>query len=400
MTLPRVTVRAQLTQRLHDWFPDREFILRSEGKLRFIKLSTKMQVAATGVLALVAGTTLASVTGAAIAYSSAQSERVALAVEATELAKAESRIGAVERGLAENSAEIERRVEFMERLLPMLPDDVAGELTGSAAATAAFAPAKGEGALETDPKLSRLSVTQPEAARLLKLEQRQLALTARLTAFANERASSAEATLRKLGLNPRAILATKQDAMGGPLEELATGADGKIDPRLERLGNALARMEALERGLASLPQVVPVSMQNVSSGFGYRRDPFVGRAAMHSGLDFHGRTGDPIHAASGGRVSFVGYKGGYGNTVEITHGNGLLTRYAHMSAFKARKGQTVAAGEVIGAMGSTGRSTGPHLHFEVRINDRAVNPRPFLEAAPNVVEQARTDRSSGAKPHV
>lgn len=129
----------------------------------------------------------------------------------------------------------------------------------------------------------------------------------------------------------------------------------------------------------------------ISSGFGYRHDPFTGESAMHSGLDFRGPIGAPIHAAAAGRVSFVGVKSGYGNVVEISHGNGLLTRYAHMSRWQARVGQDVAAGDVIGAIGSTGRSTGPHLHFEVRINDRAVNPRPFLETAPHVLEEARTD---------
>ena len=102
-----------------------------------------------------------------------------------------------------------------------------------------------------------------------------------------------------------------------------------------------------------------------------------------------GAIGTPISAASDGRVSFVGWKGGYGKTVEITHGNGLMTRYAHMSRFNAKVGQRVAAGETIGAIGNTGRSTGPHLHFEVRINNRAVNPRTFLETAPDVLEEIR-----------
>ena len=127
----------------------------------------------------------------------------------------------------------------------------------------------------------------------------------------------------------------------------------------------------------------------VSSGFGYRRDPFTRRLAMHQGLDFKGPIGAPIYAAAKGQVTFVGRKSGYGNVVEISHGNGLLTRYAHMSRTGARRGQMVEAGTVIGAIGSTGRSTGPHLHFELRINNRAVNPRPFLETAPDVLKEAR-----------
>lgn len=148
-------------------------------------------------------------------------------------------------------------------------------------------------------------------------------------------------------------------------------------------------MNALERSLAGIPQVLPASLEFISSGFGYRADPFNGGAAFHAGLDFRGPIGAPIHAAAKGKVSFAGVKQGYGNVIEIDHGNGLLTRYAHMSRFAARVGQPVDAGAVIGAIGNTGRSTGPHLHFEVRIHDRPVNPRPFLEAAPHVLEDSR-----------
>ncbi|WP_343061196.1 M23 family metallopeptidase [Novosphingobium flavum] len=97
-----------------------------------------------------------------------------------------------------------------------------------------------------------------------------------------------------------------------------------------------------------------------------------------------------MYAAAKGRVSFVGQRSGYGNCVEVDHGNGLVTRYAHMSAFRTKVGTRVEPGQLIGQIGSTGRSTGPHLHFEVRINDRAINPRPFLEVAPHVLEEARS----------
>jgi len=188
--------------------------------------------------------------------------------------------------------------------------------------------------------------------------------------------------------------------MGGPLELLATSSDGSIDPRFERLGLSLARMEALERGLASIPQVTPTSLAQtkISSGYGYRRDPFNGGGAMHSGLDFKGPYGAPIYSAAAGEVTFAGWRGGYGKTIEVTHGNGMMTRYAHMSRFHSNLGQKVDAGDLIGAIGSTGRSTGPHLHFEVRINNQAVNPRPFLERAPNVLkENSRSTASNTAK---
>jgi murein DD-endopeptidase MepM/ murein hydrolase activator NlpD len=124
----------------------------------------------------------------------------------------------------------------------------------------------------------------------------------------------------------------------------------------------------------------------MSSGFGYRSDPFTGGGAMHAGLDFKGPIGTPILAAADGRVTFAGSQGGYGNTIEITHSNGLVTRYAHLSGFNATVGTEVKRGVQIGRMGSTGRSTGSHLHFEVRINGAAINPMKFLEANPDVLE--------------
>jgi murein DD-endopeptidase MepM/ murein hydrolase activator NlpD len=231
----------------------------------------------------------------------------------------------------------------------------------------------------------------PEAKGLAEVEARQLAFVERLTRFADARARRAEAAIRKLNLDPRFLSRNAQAAMGGPFEAI----EGADDPRFERLGLSLARMAVLERALDGIPQVVPASVQNITSGFGYRRDPINGRGAMHAGIDFKGAIGSPIYAAADGRVTFAGQKSGYGNAIEITHGNGMLTRYAHLSRIDVRVGQPVAAGTTIGGLGSTGRSTGPHLHFEVRINDRAVNPRPFLEAAPDVLKEVRragTDR--------
>lgn len=202
--------------------------------------------------------------------------------------------------------------------------------------------------------------------------------------------------MRKLGLNPEHMLASLDDrnAMGGPLIELLPFGKASFDPRFRRLGLSLARMGALQRGLQGIPRVVPAAGSHISSGFGYRSDPFTGGGAFHAGLDFKGPIGAPIFAAAGGKVAFVGRRPGYGNCIEIDHGNGLRTRYAHMSRFRARVGQPVAAGQAIGAVGSTGRSTGPHLHFEVRIQDHPVNPRPFLEVAPNVLKEARFNRST------
>jgi murein DD-endopeptidase MepM/ murein hydrolase activator NlpD len=159
-----------------------------------------------------------------------------------------------------------------------------------------------------------------------------------------------------------------------------------LGPSFAALEGALFRMEVLERTLVALPSGNPANVLMMSSGFGYRSDPFTGGGAMHAGLDFRGPIGTPILAAAPGKIVFVGQKSGYGNVVEVDHGQGILTRYAHLSGFTATVGKQVAAGEQIAKMGSTGRSTGSHLHFEVRLNGVAVNPRRFLEAKADVLE--------------
>ena len=118
----------------------------------------------------------------------------------------------------------------------------------------------------------------------------------------------------------------------------------------------------------------------MTSPFGVRTDPFFGRPAMHSGIDLRGEIGEPVHATADGRVTRAGRDGGYGNMIEINHGHGLSTRYGHLSKIEVKVGQRVTIGQVIGLIGSTGRSTGPHLHYETRINGEPVNPQKFLRA--------------------
>nr|WP_246204453.1 M23 family metallopeptidase [Devosia marina] len=122
-----------------------------------------------------------------------------------------------------------------------------------------------------------------------------------------------------------------------------------------------------------------------SSGYGNRKDPFTGGRAFHSGLDFAAPTGTTVLSAGKGVVIFAGLRSGYGKVVEVAHGNGLVTRYAHLSAFLSQKGQRVQTGTPIAKVGSTGRSTGPHLHFEVHRADKSVDPKPFLDTGKRIL---------------
>ena len=129
----------------------------------------------------------------------------------------------------------------------------------------------------------------------------------------------------------------------------------------------------------AIPAGRPVGGANLTSGFGIRSDPFRGRAAMHPGIDLAGPLGTPVYATADGVVDRSEWNdGGYGNLIEIDHGQGIQTRYGHLSERIAQPGQVVHRGDLIGLMGSTGRSTGSHLHYEVRVAGQAINPIPFV----------------------
>ncbi|WP_292635339.1 M23 family metallopeptidase [Novosphingobium sp.] len=379
----KFTSAGALRTRLRAAFPDRELIMRSQGQVRFIRISSGMQKAAVGVAVSLLGAWCVSMGAVAFSQFSATSEHAALVNREAKVATAESRVQQYRDDLNGTVADLARRQQFIEKMVDAhigeLPEDrQAGETVTDSSAEAA----------ET---VRKVSAALPEAGRLAGIEAEQLAFVERLTRYADRRATAASDAIRKLGLNPRTMIAGVRSkvAEGGPLERLATSANGSLDPRFQRLGLSLARMDALENGLASIPQVSPAHVAYVSSSYGYRSDPFTGGAAFHAGLDFPGPMGSPIYAAAKGKVTFVGQRQGYGNCIEISHGNGLMTRYGHLSGFGVRAGQEVEGGARIAAMGSTGRSTGPHLHFEVRVNERPVNPRPFLEAARNVQQEAR-----------
>ena len=173
--------------------------------------------------------------------------------------------------------------------------------------------------------------------------------------------------------------------MGGPFESL-----GKGDATFKQLFTSWKKLDNLADGAIAVPSDKPVKTASFTSGYGVRSDPFRGRAAMHAGIDLAGPVGTPIYATGDGTVSESGYhNGGYGNLVKLDHGRGIETRYGHLSAILVRAGQRVTRGQMIGRMGSTGRSTGSHLHYEVRIDSRAVNPIPFMKSSDYLLAMQR-----------
>ncbi len=172
-------------------------------------------------------------------------------------------------------------------------------------------------------------------------------------------------------------------ATGGPFIPAEESPDSEsLADSANNVLEALTRFQQAREGLSAAPIHYPFATRfRLSSGFGNRRDPFGGGSAFHSGLDFAAPRGTSVLAAGDGRVTFAGQRSGYGKVVEITHAGGTLTRYAHLSTILVEVGKLITAGDVIARVGSTGRSTGPHLHFEVRRNDAPQNPQPYLDLA-------------------
>ena len=207
-------------------------------------------------------------------------------------------------------------------------------------------------------------------AELIQAAQAELA-----AASVDARYRHAASELKRLGISP-----AKFTGMGGPLEPI------KGDPTFKQLFTSWKKLDNLQNGAIAVPSDKPVKSAAFTSGYGVRSDPFAGRAAMHAGIDLAGATGTPIYATADGTVLRAGWNsGGYGNLVEIDHGRGIATRYGHLSQVLVQAGAHITRGQLIARMGSTGRSTGSHLHYEVRIDGRPVNPIPFMKSTDYLV---------------
>jgi murein DD-endopeptidase MepM/ murein hydrolase activator NlpD len=227
------------------------------------------------------------------------------------------------------------------------------------------------------------AVANEVLAPLRQVEQRQLALAGKARAASEARYQQTANQFRRLGLAPERYVG---GAMGGPFvpvdgDEVASAdTAANADAQFRALFVTWKKLDTLEQTVISIPSMQPVDKLIFTSSFGVRSDPFRGTAAMHAGVDIPGAIGTPIYATADGVVSHAGRQGGYGNLVQVNHGRGIETRYGHLSKILVPDNTRVRRGQIIGLMGSTGRSTGSHLHYEVRIDGKAVNPIPFLQS--------------------
>jgi murein DD-endopeptidase MepM/ murein hydrolase activator NlpD len=218
-------------------------------------------------------------------------------------------------------------------------------------------------------------------ASLDRVEQRQSATLTSMADTYDSKARRIRGVLADLGVD-LGRGASVEGGVGGPFVPVVLNKEALgFERQLHRIKQARAMVARLTNAVSSIPLRKPVDGDiDPASGFGVRMDPFTSSPAMHTGLDLHGETGDPVRATADGKITSAGWSGGYGRVIDIDHGNGMSTRYGHLSAIDVRVGQSVRTGQIIGRIGSTGRSTGPHLHYETRVRGGAVDPQKFLRA--------------------
>ncbi len=397
-------------------FPERQIYHRAEGQVHYISLSTRAQLLAATASAVVMGWTAyatASVflRGHLLSAQSHEAARIkaryehwlaeARAREASALALLQSRTNDFE----EAALEFERRHQTLVELLEHATGgDTAGRGVRVARADTEDAVLMTAAVENPVPRRSRLAIETAARApdvdpgdRFASISNDQDRRLDIAEEASQDRVENLRAVLRMTGLSAQEVLqeGSGASAQGGPFigisedEEFADALDleDEFSRRVARVAARVAEAERLERAIESTPLGVPVGDEyRVTSHFGRRIDPLTGRAATHSGLDFGAYRLAPIMAAAPGQVTFVGWRGGYGRVVEIDHGHGFKTRYGHLQRATVQRGDTVAFGERVGQMGSTGRSTGDHLHYEVWFRGKVYDPTEFLKAG-NYVQQ-------------
>ncbi|PVE55910.1 peptidase M23 [Arthrobacter sp. TPD3018] len=371
-----VSMSARLGNRIRSLFVARDVLFHDGNALRRVSLTGRRQATLAAAATLTLGFS---------GYGAAQAAQLVVApAHDARVSGMEHRLDAMQARVSHIRDVARLHAERIEQRQALITAALTGKGDEAELALATLA---------IDPTADRLAadVVKP----LVKVEGRQAQLADAAQRVVDQRLAKANATLKTLGVASR----VNAKAMGGPMLE-ANGAEAqadlKADAQFRTLFQSWKKLDTLQQGAIAIPSVQPVQHLQFTSNFGIRSDPFRGTAAMHAGVDIPGPVGTPIYATADGIVDHAGRQGGYGNLVEINHGKGIATRYGHLSKILVADGARVTRGQLIALMGSTGRSTGPHLHYEVRIDGHAVNPVPFLTTADYLL--AAQDRAVHAIP--
>jgi murein DD-endopeptidase MepM/ murein hydrolase activator NlpD len=287
--------------------------------------------------------------------------------------------------LAQRQADVEKRQHVLSRLEGSATDKIDRNDDAPAASEELFGGLR----LGTDEpqRESRASPTGDAAdlrARYDEIEAGQRRQIAAVQTRLDAKRSALNDVYASLGLQPQTAKPVKA-GMGGVYLPFGFGG-GSAPSDVDELTETAHETDLLREGLSRVPVGMPLPKLHTASPFGNRTDPFEGGVAFHSGIDLESASGAPAFVTASGTVSAAEWNGGYGLMVEVQHDHGYATRYAHLSRIAVKKGQKIKAGDIVGFVGSTGRSTGPHLHYETRRNDVALNPTRFLKAAEMIVD--------------
>lgn len=228
--------------------------------------------------------------------------------------------------------------------------------------------------------------------QLVSLEEKENNTVVRLTEQTDTLITSMENLIELAGLDVEDLMAGDEQlagGQGGPFVEFVAEdrPGGRLKSKLQNLESRLSYSESLQTVVKKMPFAVPLHGYYITSTFGKRRDPVNRRWAMHYGLDFGSTPKAPVYVTAPGTVTFAGWRGSFGKMIEVDHGAGIKTRYAHMSKVNVKVGQEIQFGDKIGLMGSTGRSTGNHLHYEVLFRDKGLDPMQFIKAGRYVFKE-------------
>lgn len=348
-------------------FRARDFFFHDGKVLRHVRFGVKAQIAA--AVLLVAGLLLASASvtqaaGRALSLTGLTDSFVSTdaQVEALEakLAAMETKVETISDAAEAHALRVERRQQFIASVVSGKGD-----------------PEKLAALIQP---IETAAVARDVVAPFARLEAHQDKLAQAAADRIDARYANTTAVLKRVGMKPARFVS---GGMGGPLEsadrEEMDEAMTEADTGFRALFKSWKKLDMLQEGAIAIPSMKPVENLTLTSSFGVRSDPFRGTRAMHAGLDIPGPVGTPIYATADGVVARSGRYGAYGNLIEVNHGKGIQTRYGHLSRILVGSNVKVKRGQLIGMMGSTGRSTGPHLHYEVRVDGRAINPMPFLQ---------------------
>ncbi|MHA6288443.1 peptidoglycan DD-metalloendopeptidase family protein [Maricaulis sp. CAU 1757] len=389
------------------WFPDRQIYHRSDGQVRYFQISTGIQLSALASATVLAGwlcfsTVSVAFHGRALDAQVAAFERErndlqrrvaeAQATEATVTSFMESRMEEFDRTAYEFQARHETLRQLVAFAEQLTGQDLAPspEIDGDRVLVAAT-PADPTPREARDPLVRVAAVSDAPEDQIAYLMGEQDAVLARAEDATEARLQNLRAVLRLTGLNIEDVLADgrEREERGGPFIPIGDSSaftaglpvDEDFAARIARISARLLEVEELDQFIDAGPLGTPVAdTHRLTSPFGVRIDPFNGRSAAHRGMDFAAYRRAPIVATGPGRVVYAGWRSGYGRCVEIDHGYGFVTRYGHLHEISVRRGDTVERGERIGGMGSTGRSTATHLHYEIWYNGSAIDPNRLLRA--------------------